>query len=151
MKINSRQLKQTLLPLCTLIGTTMAVAATPSQLPPTSHTGTAELHWVNSGFGPAVSPVAGDLGSGRHITYVKFDAGMATQLHTHSQDYVGIVLTGTAMHWEPGKPETRKPLTTGGHWFIPANVPHISECLPDSECIMAIYQQKAFDFKPTGE
>jgi len=89
--------------------------------------------------------------SGAHITYIKFPAGMTTPVHTQSADYVGIVITGSTRHWLPGKPETKKMLPPGSHWFIPANVEHVSECLPDAECIMAIYQQKAFDFMPVEQ
>lgn len=123
-------------------------AAKPGQ---TRHTAATELAWVDSGFGPLVSPVNGDFSSDRHVTYVKFNAGMATPLHTHTHDYVGIVITGVSMHWEPGKPETKKQLSAGAHWFMPANVKHVSECLPGVECIMAIYQQKHMDFLPVGQ
>lgn len=114
----------------------------------TSYTAATELNWQDSGFGPLVSPVFGNFAKGLHVTYVKFPAGMATPLHNHSHDYVGLVVTGVSMHWEPGKPETKKPLSAGAHWFMPGNVDHVSECLPGAECIMAIYQQQAMDFLP---
>ncbi|MGB7299872.1 MAG: DUF4437 domain-containing protein [Burkholderiaceae bacterium] len=114
----------------------------------TGYTAATELQWVDSGFGPLVSPVNGDFSKSRHITYVKFPAGMATPTHTHTHDYVGVVITGVSMHWEPGKPETKKPLSAGAHWFMPGGVQHVSECLPGAECIMAIYQQQSMDFLP---
>ncbi len=114
----------------------------------TGHTSVTELKWMDSGFGPTVSPVFGDFSKSNHITYVKFPAGMKTPAHTHSHDYVGLVITGVSMHWEPGKPETKKPLSAGSHWFMPGGVQHISECLPGSECIMAIYQKNRMDFTP---
>jgi len=128
---------------------TVPASANSSQV--TSHTAATELEWMDSGFGPLVSPVQGDFSSGGHVTYVKFSAGMVTPLHTHSHDYVGIVLTGVSMHWEPGKPETRKQLSAGAHWFMPANIQHVSECLPGVECIMALYQQKFMDFMPVAK
>lgn len=125
---------------------TVPVSADRSQA--TSHTAATELEWMDSGFGPLVSPIQGDFASGGHVTYVRFSAGMQTPLHTHSHDYVGIVLTGVSMHWEPGKPETMKQLSAGSHWFMPAHVQHVSECLPGVECIMALYQQNFMDFLP---
>ena len=113
-----------------------------------THTAATELNWIDSGFGPQVSPVSGDFSKGEHVTYVKFAAGVATPLHTHTADYVGIVITGVTMHWEPGKPETEKQLSAGAHWFMPANVEHVSECLPGTECIMALYQSSPMDFLP---
>jgi len=128
--------------------TTLNIADTQE---PATHTASNELRWIDSGFGPSVSAVNGDFSSGAHITYVKFSAGMTTPLHTHSHDYVGIVLTGVSMHWLPGKPETKKKLSAGAHWFMPANVEHVSECLPGVECIMALYQQNSMDFLPAAK
>jgi len=113
---------------------------------PESHTAVHELRWVETPFGPEAAIVAGDFTKGRHITYIKFPAGMTTPLHTHSADYTGIVVTGVTRHWLPGKPETEKLLPAGSHWFIPANAEHVSECLPGVECVMAIHQHDAFDF-----
>ena len=113
-----------------------------------THTATMELEWGQSPFGPEVKPVSGDFSKGQHITFIKFKPGMITPVHTHSADYVGIVVTGNTMHWLPGKPETEKILPAGSHWSIPANAKHVSECLPGVECVMAIYQDKPFDFIP---
>ncbi len=134
--------------LLTTAACAIGVGVAAKNTAPTAHTAADELSWVESGFGPQVSPVSGDFSSEGHVTYVKFPAGMTTPLHTHTHDYVGIVVTGVSMHWEPGKPETKKKLSAGAHWFVPANTPHVSECLPGVECIMAIYQQAAMDFLP---
>lgn len=108
-----------------------------------------DVEWVETPFGPLAAPVSGNFTEGQHITFVKFPAGMKTPVHTHSHDYTGIVLTGVTRHFEPGKPETETPLPAGSHWSIPAGLPHISECLPGADCIMALYQADKFDFLPT--
>lgn len=111
-------------------------------------TAVAEIGWGETPFGPLATPVVGDFSAGAHVTMVKFPAGMKTPVHVHSHDYTGIVVTGTSRHYVPGKPETQKALAAGSHWFIPANLPHISECLPGEECVMALYQTENFDFIP---
>ena len=138
----------TLLLTLAVFGTTTVVANNQGNA---GRTAVTELEWVDSGFGPQVSPVNGDFSKDRHITYVRFTAGMTTPLHTHTHDYVGVVITGVTRHWEPGKPETKKLLSAGAHWFMPANVQHVSECLPGTECIMALYQQQAMDFLPVSK
>ena len=115
----------------------------------TTRTPVGELKWKKLPNGRQVSPVYGDMKKGGHITFIKFTPGMKTAPHTHSNDYVGIVVKGTARHYEPGKPDTETSLPAGSHWAVPANVVHISECLPGSECIFAIRQKAAFDIKPT--
>lgn len=107
-----------------------------------------ELNWHAVSDGRSVSPIYGDMKSGKHITFVKFAPGLKTEPHTHSKDYVGIVVKGTMRHHQPGFPETNTLLPTGSHWSMPANVVHISECLPGSECVFAMYQEAAFDRKP---
>jgi len=116
-----------------------------------THFVTKDFAWQKTSFGPDVWSVSGDFTKGQHITYIKFTAGMITPLHIHSADYVGIVLTGTTRHWIPGQENTYKILPAGSHWSIPANIEHVSECLPGVECLMAIQQQEAFDFIPRGK
>ena len=126
---------------------TIAVAGSASA-EETTRTPVSELKWKKLPNGRQVSAVYGDMTKGAHITFIKFAPGMKTAPHTHSNDYVGIVVKGTARHFEPGKPETETTLPAGSHWAVPANVVHISECLPSSECVFAIRQDAEFDIKP---
>ena len=114
----------------------------------TTRTPAADLQWGKTPFGPMASPVFGNFAEGAHVTFVKFTSGMKTPVHTHSHDYVGVVITGATRHYVPGKPETKTLLPAGSHWFIPGNQPHVSECVEGTDCIMALYQSKNFDFKP---
>lgn len=112
-----------------------------------TRTAVSDLTWKNVSEGRSVSPVYGDMKTGKHVTFLKFAPGLKTEPHTHSNDYVGIVIKGTMRHYQPGFPETETRLPAGSHWSIPADVVHISECLPGSECMFAIYQEAAFDRK----
>ncbi len=111
-----------------------------------SNTPTSDLPWVETPIGPMASPVSGDFTRGAHITYLRFPAGAKTPLHTHSADYVGIVLSGNTRHTVKGIAETQRLLPPGSHWFMPANVEHVSECVPGAECVMALIQDEKFDF-----
>lgn len=116
-----------------------------------THTATSELIWQEAPFGPMVSPVHGNFAEGGHVTFIKFPPGMKTPLHTHTSSYVGVVISGTSKHWLPGRPETEKLLPPGSHWYIPATVEHVSECLPGVECVLVVYQDEKFDFLPVEE
>ena len=115
-----------------------------------THTALDEIKWGPTPFGPEAAIVSGDFSSGKHISYIKFTAGMKTPMHTHSQPYIGLVISGTTKHWIPDQPNTEKLLPAGSHWSIPANVEHVSECLDGSDCVMAIFQEQAFDFIPVN-
>ncbi|MEE9326501.1 MAG: DUF4437 domain-containing protein [Cocleimonas sp.] len=112
----------------------------------TSQTSAYKNKWAETPFGAFVSPVDGDMNKGKHITLIRFPAGLQTPVHTHTHDYTGIVITGVARHYEPGKKSTMSKLPAGSHWSISANTPHISQCFEGSgECIMAIVQEDKFD------
>lgn len=116
-----------------------------------THFATQDLTWQKTPFGPEAWSVDGDFSKGSHITYIKFNAGDITPLHVHSDDYVGIVVTGTTRHYIPGDKKTYKILPPGSYWSMPAKVEHVSECLAGVECVMAVIQKKAFDFIPRGD
>ncbi len=104
------------------------------------------MQWYPTPFGPTVSPVSGDLANGAHITIVRFEPGMKSDVHVHSRDYTGVVIQGTGQHYEEDRPETKIDLPPGSHWVVPANVPHVSTCTSEIACMFVLYQDDAFDF-----
>ncbi len=133
--------------LCACILTYSGLTLAGGEARMSTRTTVSGLNWKNVSNGRSVSPVYGNMKTGKHITFIKFAPGMKTKPHTHSNDYVGIVVKGTARHYQPGFPETETILPSGSHWAMPADIVHISECLPGSECVFAIYQEAAFDRK----
>jgi quercetin dioxygenase-like cupin family protein len=115
---------------------------TPTNVPAT------DLKWLPTPVGAMASPVRGDFTQGAHITYLKFRAGAKTAAHTHTADYVGIVLSGRMRHEAKGAPETMRVLGAGSHWSMPGDAEHVSECLPGEDCMLVIIQEEKFDFLP---
>lgn len=116
-----------------------------------SNTPTSDLKWFETPIGPMASPVSGDFTKGAHVTYLKFPAGAKTPLHSHSADYVGIVISGNTRHTVKGLSESERILPPGSHWSMPANAEHVSECVAGAECIVALIQGEKFDFVETGK
>ena len=114
----------------------------------TSRTLFDDIVWHEVAKGRALAAVKGDFKTSAHVKLIKFDAGIKTGPHMHTHGYVGVLLKGTARHYEPGKPETKTVLPVGSHWTIPAGVVHISECLEGSECIFVTQSDGAFDLIP---
>ena len=146
MEIAGSNLMTSIFGVCLLTYAGLSLAEGENRM--SARTTVKDLKWEKASNGRSVSPVYGDMKSGKHITFIKFAPGLKTEPHTHSNDYVGIVVKGTMRHYQPDFPDTRTPLPTGSHWSMPANVVHISECLPGSECVFAVYQEAAFDRKP---
>ena len=116
----------------------------------TTRTPAADIAWGPTPFGPDAATVTGQFAKGAHSTFIRFAAGMATPLHTHTNGYTGVVVSGVSRHYEPGKPETETLLGQGSVWTIPGGVPHVSECLDGETCIFLIAQDAAMDFVATA-
>ena len=115
-----------------------------------THVAEHELQWQTTPFGPEAAVISGDFTAGKHITYIKFEPGMKTPIHVHSNDYTGVVISGITKHWIVNQKDTHKELAAGSNWSIPADTAHVSECLSQTQCIMVIYQDAAFDFIPVN-
>ena len=113
-----------------------------------SRTPAAAITWVTTSIGPDAASISGDFSTGRHVTYLRFPAGVKTPVHIHSAGYTGIVVAGVARHYVPGTPASELDLAAGSFWSMPANLPHISECLPGADCIFALIQDEALDYIP---
>ena len=132
--------------------TTLNMISTPAMasendIKQTTRTSFDKIEWKELPGGRGLANVKGDFTKGGHIKLIKFAPGNKTAIHTHSHSYTGIVVKGVARHYEPNKPATQTLLPAGSTWHIPANVPHISECLEGSECIFATQSDGAFDVK----
>lgn len=135
------------LSLCIVGASAIAVAGS-DDTQGTSRTPFDQIEWETQPSGRVMANIKGDFKTGPHIKFIKFQAGAKTPPHIHSYDYVGIVVKGTARHYEPGKPETMAILPAGSNWSISANVPDISECLPGEDCIFVTQSDGPFDVKP---
>ena len=104
-----------------------------------------EVSWLELPDGRAIATVHGDRQMGEHITFVRFPPGLRTAVHTHSNSYSGIVVKGLARHYQPASEAQADWLMSGSFYSVPGNIPHISECSQQSECVFAIHQHGAFD------
>lgn len=95
------------------------------------------------------APAFGDLGHDKHGTFIRMPAGFVSSLHTHTQDYYGVVINGVAANIRPGQPD--KPLAPGSYWFQRGEEAHITKCLSKVDCLFFITQPGAFDYVPAKE
>ena len=87
------------------------------------------------------APAYGDLAHGPHGT---MPAGFVSKVHTHTDDYWGVVIEGVAANGKPGS--TDVPLPVGSYWFQKGGEAHVTKCLSPSECIFFISQNGKFDY-----
>ena len=112
----------------------------------------ADLKWeplAGAPPGPMLATLWGDPTKGAYAAVEKFPAGFSAPLHTHSTDHKIVVISGTWIHGEEGKPEVRLP--AGSYLFQPSNRRHTSACDKASECIFFIESNRKFDIKMVEE
>lgn len=94
------------------------------------------------------APAYGDLAHGPHGTFIRMPAGFVSPVHTHTEDYWGVVISGVAANGVPGSHDV--PLAVGSYWFQKGGEAHITKCLSPNECVFFISQQGGFDYVATG-
>jgi quercetin dioxygenase-like cupin family protein len=91
----------------------------------------------------------GDSTKGAYGAISKFPAGWSAPLHTHPADHKIVIISGTWIHGEEGKPDVR--LGPGSYLFQPANRRHTSACDAASECVIFIESNGKFGIKLVEE
>lgn len=99
--------------------------------------------------GPMLSVISGDPMKGAYTAIEKFPAGFSAPMHTHPADHKAVIISGTWIHGEPGKPEVR--LGPGSYLFQPAGQKHSTACDAASECVFYIESSGKFGLKLVEE
>ncbi|HEY3170418.1 MAG TPA: cupin domain-containing protein [Thermoanaerobaculia bacterium] len=99
--------------------------------------------------GPTLATISGDPTKGAYTAIEKFPAGFSAPLHTHPADHKIVIVSGTWIHGEEGKPEVR--LGAGSYLFQPANRKHTTACDQASECVFFIESSGKFGIRMVEE
>ncbi len=110
-----------------------------------------DLKWVEldprGAPGVMVASVWGDHAKGAFGAFIKFPAGFAAPLHTHTNDYKIVIVSGTLIQAPEGKPEFR--LGPGSYLMQPGgDYKHTTACDKASECVFFVQSSGKFDLKP---
>jgi hypothetical protein len=94
------------------------------------------------------APAYGDLSRAAHGTFIKMPAGFVSNVHTHTEDYYGVVISGVGVNSQGGNNDV--PLPVGSYWLQKGGEAHITKCISPNECIFFISQPGKFDYlEPT--
>ena len=111
----------------------------------------ADMKWTDldpkTGPGVKIADISGDHTKGAFSAFIKFPAGFAAPLHTHTNAVKIIVVSGTFLQQPEGKAEFR--LGPGSYLFQPGgDYKHTTACDKGSECVIFAESIGAFDLKP---
>jgi len=95
------------------------------------------------------APAYGDLTHGPHGTFIKMPAGFVSTLHSHTEDYWGVVISGVGVNGKPDSADVQLPV--GSYWFQKGGEPHVTKCISPNECIFFISQGGKFDYIPAKQ
>jgi len=112
----------------------------------------ADMKWEPLPDGPpgvVQATLWGDSTKGAYGGISKFPAGWSAPLHTHPSDHKLVIISGTWIHGEPGKPDVK--LGPGSYLFQPAGQKHTSACDAASECVGFIESNGKFGIKVVEE
>jgi anti-sigma factor ChrR (cupin superfamily) len=112
---------------------------------------TGDLKWTDldptGAPGVKIADLWGDHTKGAFGAFTKFPAGFAAPLHTHTNAYKIVVVSGTFVQAPEGKPEFR--LGPGSYLMQPGgNYRHTTSCDKASECVFFIQSTGKFDLLP---
>lgn len=109
------------------------------------------LDWETTAEGVAFAPLVGDRFHEPYMAMVRLPAGLISPAHTKTADMFGVMIQGTMTHSRHGDTDAATPLPEGSFYHIPADIPHVSACISDTDCVTFLYQDGKFDFLPVTQ
>ena len=127
------------------VGTIAAFAGGPSVSIPVTNLKFGPTGVTDGAHGELYAAAAyGDNAHGAHGTFIKMPAGFVSKVHTHTEDYWGVVISGVGVNERPGAPGVELPV--GSYWFQKGGERHVTKCISANECIFFINQAGKFDY-----
>src|SRR5262245_27954975 len=116
-----------------------------------AYTPAADVKWADldpkGAPGVKIGDVWGDHSKGAFGAFIKLPAGFAAPLHTHTNDFKIVIVSGTFIQGPEGKPEFR--LGPGSYLMQPGgNYKHTTACDKASDCVFFVQSTGKFDLKP---
>lgn len=109
-----------------------------------------DIKWTAmEGFqGVYISTIEGDAKKGAHHSFIKFDAGFAAPLHTHTANHYSTVIAGTIIMTVDGV-EHRLP--AGSYFSFLNKRAHATSCAPGADCLLFTDVRGKWDVIPEKE
>ncbi len=110
------------------------------------------LDWQTTPEGVAFAALLGDRFAEPYMAMVRLPAGLVSPPHTKSANMFGVMISGSMVHSPFGAdPSEETVLPEGSFYKIPKDLPHVSKCVSDVDCVTFLYQDGKFDFLPVPQ
>lgn len=129
------------------LGVSLMGAGIAHSAEPIINTPAPSLDWEETPEGVAFASLMGERFNEAYMAMVKLPGGLVSPPHIKSANMYGVMVSGAMVHEHVGE-SSNAVLRAGSFYKIPKNVPHISKCISQEECITVLYQDGKFDFLP---
>ncbi|MDX1421000.1 MAG: cupin domain-containing protein [Rubricoccaceae bacterium] len=102
------------------------------------------LEWVEIVPGVTFAATHGDMMAEAHGKLIRFDAGVSTPVHTHTNAYHGVVIQGRVTN-PYSDDEALREMGAGDYWYVPGGAPHRTACVSEEPCLFYTYGDAAWD------
>ena len=110
-----------------------------------------DVAWQTTPEGVAFAPLQWDRFSEAYQAFVRMPAGTVSPPHVKFANMFGVMLNGEMIHYQTGAtPDDARRMGPGFFYSIAAGTPHVSACVSDVPCVVYLYQDGAFDFRPVA-
>ena len=134
-----------------LLGVSVSFASALSEKVSITNLPPGQFDWERTPEGVGFAPLIGERFEEPYMAMVHLPAGLVSPAHSKTANMFGVVVSGTLVHVTVGTSTAEEvPLPAGSYYKIPANLPHISKCVSQTDCVTFLYQDGKFDFLPTG-
>ena len=96
--------------------------------------------------GPQMAMLRGNPAEGAFTFMAKFPAGYVSDVHSHSNDFAGVVVSGTLHHGRSA--DDFVSMTAGDTLAQPGSEVHYTACAEETECIIVGHMGGAMDTLP---
>jgi len=111
-----------------------------------------QFDWQTTDEGVAFAPLVGRRFEEPYMAMVRLPGSIVSPAHLKTADMFGVVVSGTMTHAAVGADPAEQVLLPAGSFYkIPANLPLISQCVSQADCITFLYQDGKFDFLPSEQ
>jgi anti-sigma factor ChrR (cupin superfamily) len=101
------------------------------------------LDWREMFPGVSFAPAYGNWEREKHGKFVRIIPGTEIPMHTHSNSYRAVVVSGRMTNLYPRG--ERVALAPGDFFFLAPSRPHTHECLSEAPCLFYTYGDEPWD------
>lgn len=111
-----------------------------------------QFDWETTEEGVGFAPLIGQRFEEPYMAMVQLPGGLVSPAHLKTANMFGVVVSGTMVHASVSADSRKEVLLPAGSFYkIPANLPHISKCVSQIDCVTFLYQDGKFDFLPAEQ